>query len=477
MSARLSAALAGLGFAGAAVLTVEVASAGPLAAGPLYVDRLGAVLLLLVLGVSAVVQGFARRYLHGDVRAGRFFAAATALTAATCVLVTAGTLVVLAVAWTLAGAALCAMLALYRGLPAADEGVRRTVRAFAIGDGALWLGVAVALGAWGNVPIRELGAQGGDAATLVACLLVVAALARSAQLPLGSWLPATLAAPTPVSALLHAGVVNAGGVLLVRTSPLFGASSTATALAFAAGAATAAYGTALMLVRPDVKGALAHSTTAQMGFMVMTCGLGAYAAAIFHLVAHGMYKATLFLGSGGAVRRRVRHLKAPPRGTRARAAQAAAAALVPAAAVAAAAALLYPDTGSVALLGFAWATAALAAWGWLQRHPTRVLAMAGALVPAAFAYVAALRGFSDFLAPSLAAAGEATVSAWALAPVAAGLALLAVAARAGLHDLLYVRVLAAAHGTPARPPGRRALRLPALPALPTGLVADAPGSR
>jgi len=314
-AARIGAAVAGASFALALALTVHVAVSGPVgvtvAGEPvLYADRVGAVLLLLVSGVSAVVQGFAGRYLLGDLRAVRFFAATGLLTGATAAMVTAATLVGLALAWTAAGAALCLLLGLYRGLPAAGEGVRRTVRAFAIGDGALWLGVVIALLAWGNPDLRSLGtvaaADPGDevALAVVSCLLVVAAVGRSAQLPLQRWLPATLAAPTPVSALLHAGVINGGGILLVRTSALFGASAWATHFAFAIGAATTVYGTALMLTKPDIKGALAHSTMGQMGFMVMTCGLGAFAAAAFHLVAHGMYKASLFLGSGGAVQRR-----------------------------------------------------------------------------------------------------------------------------------------------------------------------------
>ena len=145
---------------------------------------------------------------------------------------------------------------------------------------------------------------------MLGILVVVAALSRSAQFPFHRWLPATLAAPTPVSALLHAGVVNAGGILLIRLAPL-SRREVAQALTIAAGAATMVYGATIMLVKPDVKGALAHSTTAQMGFMILTCGLGLWAAAVIHLVAHGFYKSTLFLSSGSAV-------AAPPRGERCR---------------------------------------------------------------------------------------------------------------------------------------------------------------
>ncbi|MGE5408209.1 MAG: proton-conducting transporter membrane subunit, partial [Syntrophothermus sp.] len=316
-AARLSILASAGAFGLSVLLAVLVGTSGPVSAvletpsgnalGGLYVDRLGSILLMLVLGVAATVQGFASRYLAGDVRLERFFWSSSLLVAATAAMIAAATLIGLALAWSLAGLALCLLLGLYAGFPDADDGVRRTRRAFIAGDAALWAAVAVAVAAWGNLDLRGLGDQapgldpGGAVLALVACLLVVAALARSAQLPLQGWLPATLAAPTPVSALLHAGVINAGGILLVRLSPIFGASSLATHLAFFAGAATAVYGTALMLAKPDIKGALAHSTMGQMGFMVMACSLGAFAAAIFHLVAHGMYKATLFLGADSVV--------------------------------------------------------------------------------------------------------------------------------------------------------------------------------
>lgn len=501
-AARIGAAVAGASFALALALTVHVAVSGPVgvtvAGEPvLYADRVGAVLLLLVSGVSAVVQGFAGRYLHGDLRAGRFFAVTGLLTGATAAMVTAATLVGLALAWTAAGAALCLLLGLYRGLPAAGEGVRRTLRAFAIGDGALWLGVVIALLAWGNPDLRSLGtvaaADPGDevALAVVSCLLVVAAVGRSAQLPLQRWLPATLAAPTPVSALLHAGVINGGGILLVRTSALFGASAWATHFAFAIGAATTVYGTALMLTKPDIKGALAHSTMGQMGFMVMTCGLGAFAAAAFHLVAHGMYKASLFLGSGGAVQRQRAEASAPPavrRGLRHALPAAAAAVLLPAIALGTATLLLHSPvagtTDTTPLLVFAWATGAWAAWGWLRRQPaasgTAVVAAASAVLAAA--YVALVDAATRFLEPALAQAGGAGAPMWLLAPVVLALAavtllrLTSTRRLEGLRTSLYVLALSAGHVGPARR-SARARRGGGRAVLRPGLVARPQGAR
>lgn len=391
----------------------------------LEANRVSSMLLILVLGVSAVIQAFAARYLNGDVQVTRFFNGANLLTFSTALMVTSVTLIGLAVAWTVAGISVILLLAMYSGFPAAREGVRRTTRMFVIGDIALWAAVVLATIEWGSLDLRTLGQSGPDLSgggfvlVLVACLLVVAAMARSAQLPLQSWLPATLAVPTPVSALLHAGVVNAGGILLVRMSPVFGASSEATHLAFFIGAATMIYGTALMISKADVKGALAHSTMGQMGFMIMTCGLGAYAAAIFHLFAHGMYKATLFLGSGAAVHSHVRHIKSPPAAPRGRAAVVASilvAAIVPAVALVAFAELFYPDrsSGSTALLLFAWATGALVIFGWMARHKSVSGALAGAALVslAGGAYVLLLSAVTELLSPALAGAGDAVVSPW-----------------------------------------------------------------
>lgn len=465
----LALALAVAVFGGYRVEAVLEDASGRALAG-LMLSEVGAVLLLLVCGVGAVVSSFARRYLRADRRAGWLFASTALLTGATATLVTAATLVGLAAAWTTAGVALVLLLATYPGLPAARVGIRRTAAAFALGDLALWAAVVVTLVQWGSVDLRRLGADAvgfatdGGSLALVSCLLVVAALARSAQLPFGRWLPATLAAPTPVSALLHAGVVNAGGILLVRTSPVFGASSLATHLAFAAGSLTLVYGALLMMTKPDIKGALAHSTMAQMGFMIMTCGLGAFAAAAFHLVAHGMYKATLFLGSGSAVRRHVRHLAAPPSSRRPLGAVAIAlSVVVPALAVLVSALLLHPEAeagaGSGALLVFAWLTGVSACLGLLHRRPGRGTAGAGVvlIVVSTLAYVALLTAVTSLLAPSLQGAGTATASPWLLAlPVTALLAAGFVRSRPGaLHRWLYVLAHSYGHVATGRTPHRR----------------------
>ncbi len=504
---RLGAAAAGLAFLLAAALLVSVIASGPVsligagedgrASAGLFADRLSGVMLLLVLGVSTVVQAFAGRYLAGDPRRGRLVVATGLTTTAVAALVTSATLSGLIVAWIATGLGLLALLAQRADLPAARLGVRRAALAFAVSDLALVLAGVVAWTTVGDLDLRQVGAEaarldaqdvaplgvGVDAGALMACLLVVAALGRSAQLPLQRWLPATLAAPTPVSAFLHAGLVNAGGFLLVRLGPVFGLAPAATHLAFAAGAATALYGTALMLAKPDVKGALAHSTMGQMGFMVLACSLGAFAAAIFHLVAHGMYKATLFLGADAVVHNDKRRAVVPrpaPGGTRwARGVRLGVAAAVPAAALALAlasyAAPVLDHPGAIVLVAFAWATAAQAAWSWLGATPGRAAAGLAALAVGCLAYAGLVAGADVLLAPAL---GEPLhpVSPWlALVPGAVLVAALLVRLRPGdrLRDRLYVLMLDAGHVAAERPAGPRRRR-PVPSAAPA--VLEHPGS-
>ncbi|MFM8600320.1 MAG: proton-conducting transporter membrane subunit [Mycobacterium sp.] len=466
LTGQLGAAVAGGGFLGAVVLAIGSRHGGvSTALGPIEfaADRLGVVLLMLVFGVSAIAQSFAVRYLAGDTRAAWFAAGAGLLTAASAGLATAATLVGLALCWTLAGAALCLLLATYRQLPAARDGVRRTAAAFLVGDLALWTAVVLATTTWGPVKLAAMSPDqfSGPLVPVVGILVVLAALSRSAQIPFHRWLPATLAAPTPVSALLHAGVVNAGGILLIRLAPM-AADDLARLLIVLAGVATMIYGATIMLVKPDIKGALVHSTTAQMGFMILTCGLGLWIATVVHLVAHGFYKATLFLASGSAIAqgRRARSMPpARPLGELRTVVHAATAVFLPAAALALALIVspgssLSPDqrTAEKALLVFAWVTGAAVTWGWLKRRPGLPGIVGGSafLIPVALGYVAVIHAIGDFLAPSMPQSALPAPVVWAV--IAASLVLLGLLAAARRADstgrlqrALYSRALSAGH--------------------------------
>src|SRR5439155_1581794 len=152
-----------------------------------------------------------------------------------------------------------------------------------------------------------------SAVTAITLLIFIGAMSKSAQFPLHMWLPDSLYAPTPVHALLHAGIINAGGFLLNRLAPLYGLSPTTLHLVFAIGAMTALLGAGMMLTQNDIKKTLGYSTIGQMGYMIMECGLGAFALAVFHLIAHGLFKATIFLNCGHVIHAARKEPRLPPK--------------------------------------------------------------------------------------------------------------------------------------------------------------------
>jgi NAD(P)H-quinone oxidoreductase subunit 5 len=371
-----------------------------------------------------VVQAFAARAMRDDPTGTRFLALASLLTATNLLVALAGSLALLAAAWVATSVVVVALVGLRADRRAGARAARQTRRCLLIGDLALMAGLGLVATTVGVLPLPATAAAAdtiGRASLplagidvpilpLVGVLLVTAGVARSALVPLHRWLPSTLAAPTPVSALLHAGVINGAGVLLLRTAPVVGASRAAMALAFVLGVTTALLATAVMLVRSDVKGALAWSTAGQMGFMVVQVAVGAFAAALFHLVGHGLYKAASFLGAGEAVsaHRAGRHLPRtnPVCG---RTTRVLATTLIPLAALGLAIAVVRPSLDPAKLLLVvvfgAW-TANRLVHGALRAAPTwQTLGLA---VPAAgvatTAYVAAITAVDGLLAPVLPAA-------------------------------------------------------------------------
>ena len=395
----------------------------------LWADQLTVTLVALVCIVGAAVQSFSLRYLQGDRTARRFFAAANVVVAAMAIVCASATLAVLVGGWVTAGAAFVVVLGCRPDLPGVRAATWRTARMFVLGD----LGLVVALVlVWlraGNVDLASpsalasAAAHMGGLATPVALLVALAVLTRSAQGLLGRWLPGTVSAPTPTSALLHAGVVNGGGILLVRLGVLAGGSMLAMAGVFAVAGVTAAVATLAMMQKADVKGALVFSTMSQMGFMVAECTVGAYLAAVVHLIGHALYKATLFFGSGSQVPRPGEEPVAPSR-VMPRLARAAAAAASAGAAVAAMAAVpgVLAHRGAFVLMVFAAGTAVTASWSWWGRPPASTrgaVLWATALVIAGAIYGLVLGGLGGWIAPSLPAAGIGVLSPWWLAAVAA----------------------------------------------------------
>jgi NADH-quinone oxidoreductase subunit L len=292
----------------------------------ILVDRLAAVMLTLITGVSLVIQTFSKRYMQDEAGYGRFFALVNVLTAVLLALVTSGNLFWLAVCWHAVTWLLRSLLAFDRRREPAQRAGRTVLLTQSLGDGALVAGILLLYAGFGTLDVRELfervssapdtsvGLPGGwtiNAVSAMTTVTVLAIMTKSAQFPFHVWLPGTIEAPTPVSAMLHAGIVNAGGFLVNRLAPLYGASSETLYLLFIIGAVTALIGASTMLTQPSIKRTLVYSTMGQMGYMVMECGLGAFALAIFHLCAHGLFKAALFLNSAGNIHKARTEFKLP----------------------------------------------------------------------------------------------------------------------------------------------------------------------
>ncbi|PSR29499.1 NADH-quinone oxidoreductase subunit L [Sulfobacillus thermosulfidooxidans DSM 9293] len=279
-----------------------------------YVDRLTAVMLLLVTFVSTLVHIYALRYMRGEPYVHRFIPALTLTTLTTVMLVMANNLVMLYGFWVLTGLSVIYLVSLNCSRPwFSCRATRRMMATYLLGDVAFGIGVLVIALTYNTVnepqlfhlvdssrvhPVHLLSLPPTVLLTLSTLLIFGGIMARTVQFPLHAWLVDTLEAPTPVSALMHAGVVNMGGYLLARLSPMFVLVSPVMSIIFFVGFVTAFYGTSVMLTQNDIKRSLVFSTIGQMGFMVMEAGLAAYAFVIFHLVSHGIFKATMFLGSG-----------------------------------------------------------------------------------------------------------------------------------------------------------------------------------
>lgn len=325
----------GLSFGLSVGACVEVLSHGPIAiplyrllqSGTLivdlglYVDQLTALLLLLVTMVSSVVHVYASRYMIGDPRYNRFFAITSLFTFAMIMLVMSRNLLMLYVFWEIMGLCSYLLIAHWAERPAACSAATKAFLVNAVADVGFGLGVILTFVTFGTLDIPQildqapsasdqtvnlLGWMGLDlhvrSVTLITLCLFTGAMGKSAQIPFHVWLPFAMEAPTPVSALIHAAtMVNAGPFLLVRLSPLIVLSPVAMTVIAVIGATTAVFAGVVSLTQTDIKRILAYSTISHIGFMIMTCGVGAFVVAIFHLLAHGFLKGFLFLSTGGAL--------------------------------------------------------------------------------------------------------------------------------------------------------------------------------
>ncbi|MBI3355939.1 MAG: NADH-quinone oxidoreductase subunit L [Nitrospirae bacterium] len=280
----------------------------------LYVDRLSAVMMVLISGVGTIIYTYSVGYMYQDPHDRRYLALIGFTTFVLLCMVASANLVMLFVFWQLLSYLLY-LLAHNHGHAATLAGAFRTFTLLRAGDIAFMAGLVLAHQLYGTLEFPDLFDKAKAAAvtwsplpgweingaTVVTLLLFIGGMSKSAQFPLHVWLPRSLYAPTPVHALLHAGIINAGGFLINRLAPLFGMSSTTLHVAFVVGTLTAILGASMMLAQNDIKKTLGFSTIGQMGYMIMECGLGAFSLAVFHLIAHGLFKATVFLNCGNVI--------------------------------------------------------------------------------------------------------------------------------------------------------------------------------
>jgi NAD(P)H-quinone oxidoreductase subunit 5 len=269
-------------------------------------DAVSVVMLLLVSFIGWVVVRYAATYLDGESRQGAFTGWLGLTLASVLMLVLSGDLIQLVGSWIATSLFLHQLLLFYPDRIAARRGAAKKFLAARIGDGALIIAAVLLTLAYGRTEIAPIlsaarAGAGGGLAIVGAVFLALAAVLKSAQFPMHGWLTEVMEAPTPVSALLHAGVVNAGGFLLIRFADVMVLAPSVLAGLVLIGGFTALFGGLVMLTQPAVKTSLAWSTVAQMGFMILECGLALFPLALLHIVAHSLYKAHSFLASGGAV--------------------------------------------------------------------------------------------------------------------------------------------------------------------------------
>jgi NADH-quinone oxidoreductase subunit L len=280
------------------------------------IDALSIIMAMVVTGVGFLIHLYSIGYMHGERGFARYFAFLNLFTFAMLLLVTGSNFLVLFIGWE--GVGLCSYLLIgyyydrifdeTTGLTCAGAGTKAFI-VNRIGDFGFLLGIFLIFATFGSLDFEAVfkAAQTGEGVsmgvlTAIALLLFVGATGKSAQLPLYVWLPDAMAGPTPVSALIHAAtMVTAGVYMVARCSVLYQLAPIAMEVVAVVGVATAIYAATIALTSTDIKKVLAYSTISQLGYMFLACGVGAFAAGIFHLVTHAFFKALLFLGAGSVM--------------------------------------------------------------------------------------------------------------------------------------------------------------------------------
>ncbi|MEC3652580.1 NADH dehydrogenase subunit 5 [Bacillus subtilis] len=276
--------------------------------GPWHLDSLACLMTFFVLAIGFIIQRFSVRYLMGDRSYRKYFTLFTFTTGAASMTWLSGDLRLMVLFWGATLVGLTLLIRLNSAWQVASEAAKISGRLFLLSWFSLFFAMMWLFHATGQwqlslvVTNESLAGLGEWERTGIQLLIVLAVIIPAAQWPFQRWLVESIVAPTPVSAIMHAGLVNAGGIILTRFSPLFHGGIASIILLLLA-SISVLIGTGISLVQVDYKRQLVGSTIGQMGFMLIQCALGAYIAAIIHLILHGLFKATLFLQAGSAVGR------------------------------------------------------------------------------------------------------------------------------------------------------------------------------
>lgn len=274
----------------------------------LMLDGISCLMFSLVSFVGWIICRYSIRYLDGESEQGNYFRWTGFTVGAVSLMAISGNLLLFILAWSISSLGLHHLLLFYRNRPAAQRAAWTKFTVSRIGDIALIAATILIYQEFQTLNFSEIFAAirlqsefNSPRMMWAISLLVAGGVLKSAQFPFHTWLPQTLDTPTPVSALMHAGIVNAGGYLMIRTSPLLLLNPTAMTSLALIGTVTTCYAATVMLTQTSIKKNLAYSTIAQMGFMMLQCGLGAFSAAMLHILAHSLYKAHAFLNSGNVL--------------------------------------------------------------------------------------------------------------------------------------------------------------------------------
>jgi NADH-quinone oxidoreductase subunit L len=264
------------------------------------IDPLSVMMMLIISGVGALIVAYSIGYMDGDEEERRYFAYMSLFVFSMLLLVQGGNLILLLAGWGMVGLSSYLLIGFWHERPSAIAAAKKAFVMNAIGDATMALALFLLIKESNSLQFGVLGVNYGSAtANIVALGLLGGAVAKSAQLPLQTWLPDAMEGPTPVSALIHAAtMVTAGVYLIVRTHAIFEQAPTVADLAAGLGTATLLIAGLIALVQVDIKRVIAYSTMSQIGYMFLGAGLGAYSDGMFHLMTHAFFKALLFLAAG-----------------------------------------------------------------------------------------------------------------------------------------------------------------------------------